>query len=78
MNNDLDTRYSELEEAISTLNIAINESTDKCVKEILISCKDNLENELNEIKDRVESIWKNEKRELENEYWRSAVKWLKI
>ena len=25
MNNDLDTRYSELEEAISTLNIAINE-----------------------------------------------------
>ena len=41
MNNDLDTRYSELEEAISTLNIAINEVTDNCVKEILISCKEN-------------------------------------
>lgn len=73
MNNDLDTRYNELEEAISTLNIAINEATDNCVKEILISCKENLENEFNEIKDRVESIWENEKRELENEYWRSVV-----
>nr|DAY69897.1 MAG TPA: protein of unknown function (DUF5320) [Caudoviricetes sp.] len=72
--SDIEKRYDELEEAILTLNMQINESTDKCVKEILISCKDNLENELNEIKDRVESIWKNEKRELENEYWRSAVK----
>lgn len=61
MNNDLDTRYNELEEAISTLNIAINEATDNCVKEILISCKENLENEFNEIKDRVEAIWENEK-----------------
>lgn len=74
ISNDLDDKYYELEEAISILEMQINESTDKCVKEILISCKDNLENELNEIKDRVESIWKNEKRELENEYWRSAVK----
>ena len=73
MNNDLDTRYSELEEAISTLNIAINEATDNCVKEILISCKENLENEFNEIKDRVEAIWENEKRELKKEYWRSVV-----
>ena len=73
MNNDLDTRYNELEEAISTLNIAINEATDNCVKEILISCKENLENEFNEIKDRVEAIWENEKRELKNEYWSSVV-----
>lgn len=73
MANDIETRYNELQEAISTLNVAIKEATDNCVKEILISCKDDLEQEFDEIKDRVEPIWKNEKKELENEYWRSVV-----
>lgn len=73
MADDIETRYNELQEAISTLNVAIKEATNNCVKEILISCKDDLEQEFDEIKDRVESIWKNEKKELENEYWRSVV-----
>lgn len=73
MNNDLDTRYNELEEAISTLNIAINEATDNCVKEILISCKENLENEFNEIKDTVEESRKKELEEQEREYERSVL-----
>ena len=71
--SDIEKRYDELEEAILTLNMQINETTDKYVKEILISCKENLENEFNEIKDRVESIWENEKKDLENVYIRSVI-----
>lgn len=73
MADDIETRYNELQEAISTLDVAIKEATDNYVKEILISCKDDLEKEFNKIKDRVESILNNEKKELENEYWRSVV-----
>lgn len=71
--NELEIRYDELEESISILNIAINGVTNKYVKGILEDCKERLEEEFNEIKDRVESIWESEKKELENEYWRSVV-----
>lgn len=73
MNNDLDTKYDELEDAISTLELQIEETTDTDVKQILEGCLEELENEFNGIKDDVEAIWENEKRELENEYWRSVL-----
>lgn len=73
MNNDLDTKYDELEDAISTLEIQIEETTDTDVKQILEGCLEELESEFNGIKDDVEAIWENEKRELENEYWRSVL-----
>lgn len=73
MNNDLDTKYDELEDAISTLEIQIEETTDTDVKQILEGCLEELESEFNGIKDDVEAIWENEKRELENEYWRSVI-----
>lgn len=72
--SDIEKRYDELEEAILTLNMQINETTDKYVKEILEDCIDRLQEEFDEIKDDTESIWENEKQDLENEYWRSAVK----
>lgn len=72
--SDIEKRYDELEEAILTLNMQINETTDKYVKEILEDCRDRLQEEFDEIKDDTESIWENEKQDLENEYWRSAVK----
>lgn len=68
-----DEKYYELEEAISTLEMQIKESKDKDVVSILEDCKKRLEAEFDEIKDRVEAIWENEKRELKNEYWRSVV-----
>ena len=73
ISNDLDDKYYELEEAISTLEMQIKESKDKDVVSILENCKDKLQEELNNIKDDTESIWENEKKELENEYWRSVI-----
>lgn len=69
----MDDKYYELEEAISTLEMQIKESKDKDVVSILENCKDKLQEEFNNIKDDTESIWENEKKELENEYWRSVV-----
>lgn len=68
-----DEKYYELEEAISTLEMQIKESKDKDVVSILENCKDKLQEEFNNIKDDTESIWENEKKELENEYWRSVI-----
>lgn len=73
ISNDLDDKYYELEEAISTLEMQIKESKDKDVVSILENCKDKLQEEFNNIKDDTESIWENEKKELENEYWRSVI-----
>lgn len=69
----MDDKYYELEEAISTLEMQIKESKDKDVVSILEDCKNRLEEEFDEIKDDTESIWENEKRELENEYIRSVL-----
>ncbi len=71
--SDIEKRYDELEEAILTLNMQINETTDKYVKEILEDCRDRLQEEFDEIKDVTESIWEREKKDLENEYWRSVI-----
>lgn len=73
ISNNLDDKYYELEEAISTLEMQIKESKDKDIVSILENCKDKLQEEFNNIKDDTESIWENEKKELENEYWRSVV-----
>lgn len=73
ISNDLDERYYELEEAIATLDIQISETKDKDIREILENCRDRLQEEFNDIKDDTESIWENEKQELENEYWRSVI-----
>lgn len=69
----MDDKYYELEEAISTLEMQIKESKDKNVVSILEDCKKRLEAEFDEIKDDTESIWEREKKELENEYWRSVI-----
>lgn len=69
----MDDKYYELEEAISTLEMQIKESKDKNVVSILEDCKKRLEAEFDEIKDDTESIWEREKKELENEYWRSVL-----
>ena len=71
--SDIEKRYDELEEAILTLNMQINETTDKYVKEILEDCRDRLQEEFDEIKDDTESIWEREKKDLENEYWMSVI-----
>ena len=73
ISNNLDDKYYELEEAISTLEMQIKESKDKDVVSILEDCKKSLEAEFDEIKDDTESIWEREKKELENEYWRSVI-----
>lgn len=73
ISNNLDDKYYELEEAISILEMQIKESKDKDVVSILENCKDKLQEEFDEIKDDTESIWENEKRELENEYIRSVL-----
>lgn len=73
MNNDLDTKYDELEDAISTLELQIEETTDTDVKQILEGCLEELENEFNEIKDTVEEARQKELDEQEREYERSVL-----
>lgn len=66
-------RYEELQDAINTIDTQLATVTDRTIKEILEDCKDRLQEEFDEIKDDTESIWENEKRELENEYIRSVL-----
>lgn len=73
ISNDLDDKYYELEEAISTLEMQIKESKDKDVVSILEDCKNRLEEEFDEIKDDVESLWERENKEQSNEYIRSVI-----
>ncbi|GEM_PF-1103189 len=73
ISNDLDDKYYELEEAISILEMQIKESKDKEVISILEDCKDRLQEEFDAIKDDTESIWENEKKDLENVYIRSVI-----
>ena len=71
--NSAEDRYEELQDAINTIDTQLATVTDRTIKEILEDCKDRLQEEFDEIKDDTESIWKNEKRELENEYIRSVL-----
>lgn len=71
--NELEIRYDELEEAIISVRLQLEQCTDKYVKDILQECLDSLQNEFDEIKDTVESNWEKEKSELENEYERSVL-----
>lgn len=71
--NSAEDRYEELQDAINTIDTQLATVTDRTIKEILEDCKDKLQEELDEIKDDTESIWENEKRELENEYIRSVL-----
>ena len=73
MNNDLDTKYDELEDAISTLEIQIEETTDTDVKEILEGCLEDIESEFDEIKDTVEEARRKELEDQELEYERSVL-----
>lgn len=73
ISNNLDDKYYELEEAISTLEMQIKETKDKDVVSILEDCKTSLEEEFDEIKDDVESLWERENKEQENVYIRSVI-----
>lgn len=73
MNNDLDAKYDELENAISTLEIQIEETTDTDVKQILEDCLESLESEFDEIKDTVEEARRKELEDQELEYERSVL-----
>ena len=70
--NDIEIRYDELEEAIISVRLQLEQCTDEYVKNILQECLDSLQDEFDEIKDTVESNWNKEKSEQENEYERSA------
>lgn len=71
--NSAEDRYEELQDAINTIDTQLAVTTDRTIKDILEDCKDRLQEEFDEIKDDAESIWENEKRELENEYIRSVL-----
>jgi hypothetical protein len=70
---DLDTRYDELDDSITSVRLQLEAVTDKYVKQILEECLENLENQFNEIKDTVEESRKKELEEQEREYERSVL-----
>lgn len=71
--NDIEIRYDELEEAIISVRLQLEQSTDKYVKNILKDCLDRLEEEFDEIKDTVENMLDNEREEQERSYEESAL-----
>lgn len=73
VSNDLDIKYDELSDAISSVRLQIEETTDTDVKQILEDCLESLESEFDEIKDTVEESRKKELEEQEREYERSVL-----
>lgn len=71
--NDIEIRYDELEEAIVSVRLQLEQSTDKYVKNILKDCLDRLEEEFDEIKDTVENMLDNEREEQERTYEESVL-----
>lgn len=70
---DLDTRYDELDDSITSVRLQLEAVTDKCVKQILEECLESLVSQFNEIKDTVEESRKKELEEQEREYERSVL-----
>lgn len=71
--NDIEIRYDELEEAIVSVRLQLEQSTDKYVKNILKDCLDRLEEEFDEIKDTVENMLDSEREEQERSYEESVL-----
>lgn len=73
ISNDLDEKYYELQDVLSSIRNLKEECKDKDVLNILENCEEQLQNEFDNIKDSVEEMWDRENKEQELEYERSVL-----
>lgn len=70
---DLQDRYDELDNIESTLRILANEITDKHYKEIFLETMYEAQQEKEQIEPKLQEMYDEEERELEQEYERSVI-----
>lgn len=69
----MEERYYDLQDWIDRLDSLIDEITDKDYKQSLEITKFEMQNELEDLEEQLNEIWKKEKEYQENEYWREVI-----
>lgn len=70
---DLQARYDELDNLISSINSVIDDLTDKNYIEQLELIKYEAQNEFDEVSEKLQEQRDREEKEQENEYWRTVI-----
>ena len=70
---DYQDRYDELDNIINSIDILIDEISDKDYIDRLNEIKFDAENELQEVSEKLEEENKREERQQENDYWKEAI-----
>jgi len=70
---DLQERYDELDNIINTIDMLIDEISDKYYKDSLNLIKYEAQSELDEIAEKLEEEQKKEERQQERDYWEAVV-----
>lgn len=70
---DYQDRYDELDNIISSIDILIDEISDKDYIDRLNEIKFDAENDKEEVAEKLEEEQKREERQQENDYWKEAI-----
>lgn len=70
---DLQERYDELDNIDRSLDVLIDDITDKYFIDALNEIRYEAQNEMKEIEPKLQEQYDREEQELENEYWRSVI-----
>ena len=70
---DLQEKYDELDNIISTLNVLVEEIEDKDYIEQLREIKYQAENEMEKVEKELQEMRDREEAEQEREYWKEAI-----
>lgn len=70
---DLQEKYDELDNIISTLNVLVEEIEDKEYIEQLREIKYQAENEMGKVETELQEMRNREEAEQEREYWKEAI-----
>lgn len=70
---DLQDKYDELDNLISTLNVLIDDLTDRNYIDQLELIKFEAQNELDEVSEQLKEQQKQENKEIEREYWEAVI-----
>ena len=70
---DYQSRYDELDEIISSINILVDSITDKDYIDRLNEIKFDAQNELDEVSDKLQEEYDREEKQREKEYWEGVI-----
>lgn len=70
---DLQDKYDELDNLISTLNVLIDDLTDRNYIDQLELIKFEAQNEFDEVSEQLDELREQEEKEQEREYWRAVI-----